>query len=336
MKHDLWTYLKLTDRKEAVEPSRSARLARLGYEDGVDASFASVVIIRRFVPRGHEADVESPRATRLGGEDDVMCDPLLEAGLRHSKPRPHASKDKTAHDFMKPFPASKKTSCPSSPAPSRWPPFSSHHLSRISSTACRKNYSTEQVVLINKDYKPPSLLQVDRATRAQFAKSYYANSIFVLDGRTPYKFIDVLPLPHVKHMRHVHAAVKDRSRFISGDGSGFYVHNFDLGVSISKILMSAQMWNWLAREGLAEKNDSGIFYAGVRVASISKRTRRCCRATPEESLYSAEDDETIEARFSEFVRMREMTMIQRNHTHVYHAKCHLIMQIATTPLHFMP
>lgn len=63
----------------------------------------------------------------------------------------------------------------------------------------------EKLVVIDKDYKPPSLLQVNRATRAEFAKSYYAYSVFVLDGRIPYKLIDVLPLLHVKYIKCVHA-----------------------------------------------------------------------------------------------------------------------------------
>lgn len=48
------------------------------------------------------------------------------------------------------------------------------------------------VVVVHKDHKPPAALQVDSASRENFAESYYNNSIFVLSWEKSYRFVHCL------------------------------------------------------------------------------------------------------------------------------------------------
>ncbi|KAK4494797.1 hypothetical protein PRZ48_014153 [Zasmidium cellare] len=67
----------------------------------------------------------------------------------------------------------------------------------------------EPSTTLTKDYKPPARLQVDRASRADFATTYYSNTIFDLpparhDDETFGRFLKSLPAAHRVLIRNIH------------------------------------------------------------------------------------------------------------------------------------
>ncbi|KAF2482973.1 hypothetical protein BDY17DRAFT_323742 [Neohortaea acidophila] len=58
--------------------------------------------------------------------------------------------------------------------------------------------------VIDKDYKPPSSLQVSKETREVFAKTYYGNgSVFEIEKAVAEKWIDTIPIKHTDLIQEV-------------------------------------------------------------------------------------------------------------------------------------
>ncbi|KAK3705074.1 hypothetical protein LTR37_013441 [Vermiconidia calcicola] len=141
------------------------------------------------------------------------------------------------------------------------------------------SYGKRSKYILNKSYKPPARLHVDRKSRNEFAQSYYGHTLFISNAETVPLWLSSLPETHLDMLSEVQcvskslldkqtSAMDDQLNMLTGrsrkDGAYGVGKHFMRGVEGDMFERGVDLWQGVIRWVVHYLNNAGdeavVFY----------------------------------------------------------------------------